>query len=200
MFNLPSLEYGYEDLAPSISGEIMALHHGKHHQTYVDKLNAALEEAPECKDRAIEDILAHLDSIPEGIRTAVRNNGGGHYNHSLFWKMMSPSGGGEPTGRLAESITSMYGSFDNFTKEFTDKAVSLFGSGWVWLESDLSISATPLQDNPIMNGLSMPLLGIDVWEHAYYLDYKNVRPEYVKAWWNVVNWSYVGEQFDKATA
>ena len=142
-----------------------------------------------------EDLLMDLSSVPESVRTAVRNNGGGHYNHSLFWQMMSPEGGGEPRGALADAITSKYGSFQSFVDEFTTKATNLFGSGWVWLESDLSITMTPLQDSPIMSGRSAPLLGLDVWEHAYYLDYKNVRVEYVKAWWGIVNWSYVQERF-----
>ena len=195
MFTLPSLPYDYDSLAPAISGDIMKLHHGKHHQTYVDKLNAAIEEAPELKGASIEDLLMDLSSVPESVRTAVRNNGGGHYNHSLFWQMMSPEGGGEARGALADAITSKYGSFQSFVDEFTTKATNLFGSGWVWLESDLSITMTPLQDSPIMSGRSAPLLGLDVWEHAYYLDYKNVRVEYVKAWWGIVNWSYVQERF-----
>jgi Fe-Mn family superoxide dismutase len=191
MFTLPELPYGYEALEPAISREVMQLHHGKHHQTYVDKLNAAVESAPELKDRSLEDLLSNLDQLPESVRTAVRNNGGGHYNHSLFWQWMSPGSGGEPDGELASRLSERYGSFQGFVDEFTAKALGVFGSGWVWLEPDLDIIATPLQDTPIMQGLPAPLLGLDVWEHAYYLDYKNVRADYVKAWWNVVDWSVV---------
>jgi Fe-Mn family superoxide dismutase len=191
MFTLPELPYGYEALEPAISREVMQLHHGKHHQTYVDKLNAAVESAPELKDRSLEDLLSNLDQLPESVRTAVRNNGGGHYNHSLFWQWMSPGSSGEPDGELASRLSERYGSFQGFVDEFTAKALGVFGSGWVWLEPDLDIIATPLQDTPIMQGLPAPLLGLDVWEHAYYLDYKNVRADYVKAWWNVVDWSVV---------
>lgn len=191
MFTLPSLPYEYDSLAPAISGDIMRLHHSKHHQTYVDKLNAAIEEAPELRGKSIEELLTNLASLPESVRIAVRNNGGGHYNHSLFWQMMSPDGGGEPQGALLEALNKEYGSFKGFVDEFTTKATSLFGSGWVWLESDLTITMAPLQDSPIMSGRPAPLLGLDVWEHAYYLDYKNVRADYVKAWWGVVNWSKV---------
>jgi Fe-Mn family superoxide dismutase len=191
MFTLPELPYGYEALEPAISREVMQLHHGKHHQTYVDKLNAAVESAPELKDRSLEDLLSNLDQLPESVRTAVQNNGGGHYNHSLFWQWMSPGSGGEPDGELASRLSERYGSFQGFVDEFTAKALGVFGSGWVWLEPDLDIIATPLQDTPIMQGLPAPLLGLDVWEHAYYLDYKNVRADYVKAWWNVVDWSVV---------
>jgi Fe-Mn family superoxide dismutase len=197
MFTLPELPYGYEALEPAISREVMQLHHGKHHQTYVDKLNAAVESAPELKDRSLEDLLSNLDQLPESVRTAVRNNGGGHYNHSLFWQWMSPGSSGEPDGELASRLSERYGSFQGFVDEFTAKALGVFGSGWVWLEPDLDIIATPLQDTPIMQGLPVPLLGLDVWEHAYYLDYKNVRADYVKAWWNVVNWSHVSEAYAK---
>ncbi len=195
MFTLPELPYDYEALAPAISGEIMKLHHGKHHQTYVDKLNAAIEEAPELKDRSIENLISDLRSVPESVRLAVRNNGGGHYNHSLFWQWMSPDGGGEPEGELAAAITEKFGSFQDFVDEFTTKAAGLFGSGWVWLMPDMEIITTANQDNPIMEGKPTPILGLDVWEHAYYLDYKNVRPDYVKAWWDVVNWRFVGERY-----
>lgn len=191
MFTLPELPYDYEALEPAIGREIMQLHHGKHHQTYVDKLNAAIESAPELKGRAIDELLLNLEQLPESVRTAIRNHGGGHYNHSLFWQGMSPSGGGEPSGELAKHLTDRYGSFQGFVDEFTTKALGVFGSGWVWLQPDLGIITTPNQDTPIMQGLPAPLLGLDVWEHAYYLDYKNKRDDYVKAWWNVVNWASV---------
>lgn len=195
MFTVPELTYDYEALAPAISGDIMRLHHSKHHQTYVDKLNAAIEEAPELKGKSLEELLSHLDAVPESVRTAVRNNGGGHYNHSLFWQWMLPDGGGEPSGSLAEAINMKYGSFQGFVDEFTAKAVGVFGSGWVWLMPDLSITTTPNQDTPIMDGQPAPILGLDVWEHAYYLDYKNVRPDYVGAWWGVVDWAKVESDY-----
>lgn len=195
MFTLPELAYGYEGLEPAISREIMELHHSKHHQTYIDKLNAAIDQAPELAGKTIEGLLSHLESVPESVRTAVRNNGGGHYNHSLFWTWMSPSGGGEPNGKLAEAINDRYGSFQEFIDEFTTSATGVFGSGWVWLMPDMEIVATPLQDNPIMQGKPVPILGLDVWEHAYYLDYKNVRPEYIKAWWGVVDWDKVESDY-----
>ena len=194
MFTVPALSYGYDALEPAISGDIMRLHHDKHHQAYVDKLNAAIENAPELKDRSLDDLLTSLDSLPESVRTAVRNNGGGHYNHGLFWQMMAPQAGGEPTGELAAKIAERYGSFQGFVDEFTTKATGLFGSGWAWLMPNMDIITTPNQDTPIMQGLPAPLLGLDVWEHAYYLDYKNVRPDYITAWWNVVNWEFVAER------
>ena len=197
MFTLPELSYSYEALEPAISADIMELHHSKHHQTYVDKLNAAIEEAPELEGKTIEELLANLSSAPESVRTAVRNNGGGHYNHSLFWQWMSPDGGGEPSGALAEAINEKYGSFQEFVDAFSAEAAGVFGSGWVWLMPDMSIETTPNQDNPIMEGKPAPILGLDVWEHAYYLDYKNVRPDYVKAWWNVVSWARVVELYDR---
>jgi Fe-Mn family superoxide dismutase len=195
MFTLPELPYGYKALEPVISGEIMELHHSKHHQTYVDKLNDALKTAQELEERSIEELLTDLSNVPDSIRTAVRNNGGGHYNHSLFWQWMSPDGGGEPTGALAEAINGKYGSFQGLVDEFTTKATGVFGSGWVWLLPDMEIMTTPNQDNPIMEGKPVPILGLDVWEHAYYLDYKNVRADYIAAWWNVVNWSRVAELY-----
>ena len=197
MFTLPELSYSYQALEPAISADIMELHHSKHHQTYVDKLNAAIEEAPELEGKSIEELLANLSSAPESVRAAVRNNGGGHYNHSLFWQWMSPDGGGEPSGALAEAINEKYGSFQEFVDTFSAEAAGVFGSGWVWLMPDMSIETTPNQDNPIMEGKPAPILGLDVWEHAYYLDYKNVRPDYVKAWWNVVNWVRVVELYDR---
>jgi len=195
MFTVPALPYEYDALEPAISADIMRLHHDKHHQAYVDKLNAALANAPDLGERSIEDLLAHLDQLPEAIRAAVRNNGGGHYNHSLFWQWMSPNGGGEPTGALAEAIISAYGSFDAFVEKFTTEATGLFGSGWVWLMPNMDVITTANQDNPIMDGQPAPLLGLDVWEHAYYLDYKNVRPDYIKAWWDVVNWEKVASEY-----
>lgn len=195
MYTLPALEYAYDALGKYISKDIMELHHSKHHQTYIDKLNAALDEAPALKERPLESILTDLDSLPDSVRIAIRNNGGGHLNHSLFWQWMSPDGGGEPTGELASEIIAKYGSFQGFVDEFTKQALGVFGSGWAWLQPDLQIITTPNQDSPIMQGGQAPILGLDVWEHAYYLDYKNKRPDYVAAWWNVVNWSFVESKF-----
>jgi len=197
MFTLPNLPYDYDALGDYISKDIMALHHDKHHQTYVDKLNAALDNAPEFKEKSLEELVTSLDALPESVRTAVRNNGGGHYNHSLFWQWMTPNGGGEPTGELAAKITEKYGSFQGFVDQFSEKALGVFGSGWAWLEPDFSIVTTPNQDTPMLQGLAEPLLGLDVWEHAYYLDYKNARADYVKAWWNVVNWDFVNQRYLK---
>lgn len=191
MYTLPELGYDYGALGNYISKDIMQLHHDKHHQAYIDKLNLALDAHPDLKQRSLDDLLSNLESLPEAIRTAVRNQGGGHYNHSLFWQWMSPDGGGEPTGALATAITARYGSFQSFVDEFTTKSLGVFGSGWVWLQPNMDIITTPNQDTPINGGLEAPLLGLDVWEHAYYLDYKNKRDDYVKAWWNVVNWDFV---------
>ncbi|HEY0965034.1 MAG TPA: superoxide dismutase [Candidatus Saccharimonadales bacterium] len=195
MATLPDLLYNYDALGAYISADIMKLHHDKHHQTYVDKLNAALDQSPELKGESLEALLAKIDSLPEHVRLAIRNQGGGHYNHSLFWQWMSPSGGGEPTGELATVINEKYGSFQGFVDEFTTKSLGVFGSGWCWLQPDMEIITTPNQDTPIMLGKEAPLLGLDVWEHAYYLDYKNKRDDYVHAWWNVVNWDFVAERF-----
>lgn len=197
MFTLPALGYAYDALEDYISKDIMELHHTKHHQTYVDKLNAALAEYPDLQSKAIVSLLKDLDTIPEAIRTAVRNHGGGHYNHSLFWQCMAPNAGGTPTGSLAADIAQKYGSFDAFKEEFNKKAASVFGSGWVWLMPDLEILTSPNQDSPLMNGGAEPILGLDVWEHAYYLDYKNKRDEYAQAWWNVVNWDFVASRYGK---
>lgn len=194
MYTLPTLNYGYDQLGQYISKDIMELHHSKHHQTYVDKLNAALDQAPALKERPIESLLTSLDTLPEEVRTAIRNHGGGHYNHTLFWQWMSPSGGGEPTGDLAEKITTKYGNFQTFVDEFTAKSLAVFGSGWCWLQPDLEILTTPNQDTPIMQGKAAPILGLDVWEHAYYLDYKNKRDDYIAAWWHVVDWNFVAER------
>lgn len=195
MFTLPELGYEYGALGPVISADTMKLHHSKHHQTYVDKLNAALEKAPETQGKTIEEILIDVDSLPEDVRNAVRNNGGGHYNHSLFWKVMTP-GGSQPSTELLGKINEEYGDFDTFKNNFKQAALGVFGSGWVWLLPDLSIEVSPLQDSPIMKGIS-PILGLDVWEHAYYLDYQNRRPEYIDSWWGVVNWQYVADQLNK---
>lgn len=193
-FTLPELGYDYGALGTYISADIMRLHHDNHHQTYVDKLNAALATAPGFEEYSLEDLISHLDTLPDGIRSAVRNNGGGHYNHSLFWQFMSPDGGGEPTGALKDQLIAKYGTFQEFIDTFSNEATSLFGSGWVWLQPDLSIIKSPLQDSPLMNGLPAPLLGLDVWEHAYYLDYTYKRADYIKAWWNTVDWNFVGSR------
>lgn len=195
MFSVPTLPYGYDALEDVISKDIMELHHDKHHQAYVDKLNAAIETHPELTGRSVEDLLRGLNELPEDIRTSVRNNGGGHYNHCLFWLWMSPSGGGQPKGELLEALLQRYGSFESFVDEFTTKAVGLFGSGWVWLQPSMDIITTPDQDSLLSSGGEEPILGLDVWEHAYYLDYKNHRDEYVKRWWNIVNWDVVTERF-----
>ncbi len=195
MFILPDLKYGYDSLESNISEEIMRLHHQKHHQTYIDKLNAALGAYPDLQAKTIEELLSSIDRIPESIRTAVRNHGGGHYNHSLFWECMSPNGGGEPSGEVAELIIVKYGSFESFKEEFTSKALTLFGSGWVWLQPNMEIVTSPNQDNPMMFGGLEPLMGLDVWEHAYYLDYKNKRDEYINNWWNIVDWMFVEERY-----
>lgn len=199
MYTLPRLNYEYDALGKYISGDIMQLHHSKHHQAYVDKLNMALEKVPASNEHSLETLLSSLDTLPKEVQTAVRNNGGGHYNHSLFWQWMSPGGGGEPTGQVAKSIIDKYGSFQKFVDEFTTKSLSVFGSGWCWLQSDMEIITTSNQDTPIMTGQPEPLLGLDVWEHAYYLDYKNKRDDYIAAWWNVVDWKFVGERYKGVT-
>ncbi len=183
---LPALPYAYDALTPVISAEIMELHHSKHHQTYVDKLNTALEPYQEFREKSIEELLGNIATLPQEIQVAVRNNGGGHYNHSLFWQWMSPTPT-EPSQELADALSARYGSVEAFKDAFGAAALGVFGSGWVWLLPDLTIETSPNQDSPIMRGLK-PLLGLDVWEHAYYLDYRNVRADYVKAWWQVVNW------------
>ncbi len=195
MHTLPDLDYAYDALAPHISEAIMKLHHQNHHQTYVDKLNAALESAPELADVPLQELLARLDDVPENIRKIVRDDGGGHYNHSQFWKWLSPNGGGEPTGALADGLIGAYGSFQAFIDSFDAQATGLFGSGWVWLMPDLTIQTTPNQDSPLMAGGPAPILGLDVWEHAYYLDYTYKRADYIKAWWNVVNWREVESRY-----
>lgn len=197
-FTLPPLPYPYDALEPHIDEATMKLHHGKHHQAYVDKLNAAIA-ASEWESKSLDEIMVSLDKVPDKIKAAVRNNGGGHYNHSLFWQWMSPTGGGEPTGKVAEAIISKFGSFAKFKEEFEAAGMSRFGSGWVWLIQDggeLSIVTTPYQDCPVSEGKKV-LLGNDLWEHAYYLKYQNRRPEYLAAWWNVVNWNKVTELFNQ---
>ncbi|OUM86872.1 MAG: superoxide dismutase [Bacillus thermozeamaize] len=197
---LPALPYAFDALEPHIDAQTMEIHHGRHHATYVNNLNAALEGHPELQQKSVEELISDLNSIPESIRTAVRNNGGGHANHSLFWEIMSPQGGGAPTGALAEDINKTFGSFEKFKEEFTKAATGRFGSGWAWLVVDggkLAVMSTPNQDNPLMEGKT-PILGLDVWEHAYYLKYQNRRPDYIAAWWNVVNWDAVNERYAKA--
>ncbi len=196
---LPDLPYAYDALEPHIDARTMEIHHTKHHQGYVDKLNAALEKHPDLQDTTVEELVADLDAVPEVIRTAVRNNGGGHVNHSLFWDILSPKGG-EPSGALKEALEKAFGSIDAFKERFESEALTRFGSGWAWLTVDggtPEILSTPNQDNPISQGKT-PILGLDVWEHAYYLQYQNKRPDYVKAFWNVVNWSEVGKRFEEA--
>jgi Fe-Mn family superoxide dismutase len=198
-FEVPPLPYAPDALEPHIDAQTMTLHHDKHHQAYVDKLNAALE-GTEHADRPIEDIIADLDSIPEDKRTAVRNQGGGHLNHSLFWPSMSQDGGGAPDGDLGGAIDAAFGSFDDFKEKFEAAGAGQFGSGWAWLVVDggsLAVTSTPNQDNPISAGKT-PLLGNDVWEHAYYLKYQNRRPEYLKAWWDTVDWTEVGRRYGAA--
>lgn len=195
---LPELPYGYADLAPVISEEIMQLHHGKHHAAYVAKLNEALDNHPELFAKTVEELLQDLDAVPEDIRMAVKNHGGGHVNHSFFWQIMKPNGGGAPSGELADAIKNTFGDFSQFQTQFNDEGVKRFGSGWVWLvknkEGGLQIMSTQNQDSPLSQGLT-PILGNDVWEHAYYLQYKNVRADYLKAWWQVVNWEEAGKRF-----
>jgi Fe-Mn family superoxide dismutase len=195
-YEVPPLPYDYAALEPHIDEATMRVHHDKHHQAYVDKVNGALE-GTEWDGRPIEDVLRDLSSLPADKRTVVRNNGGGHYNHSLFWESMSPDGGGEPDGPLREAIDAAFGSFDDFKAKMKDTGVNQFGSGWSWLVHDgsgLAVVGTPNQDNPISEG-STPLLGVDVWEHSYYLKYQNRRPDYIDAWWNVVNWPKVAERY-----
>ena len=197
-FELPQLPYAYDALEPHIDKETMNIHHTKHHNTYVTNLNNALQGQDELLSKSVEDLISNLDAVPEAARTAVRNNGGGHANHSLFWKLLSPNGGGEPTGALADAINSKFGSFDKFKEDFAAAAAGRFGSGWAWLvlnNGALEITSTPNQDNPIMEGKT-PLLGLDVWEHAYYLNYQNRRPDYIKAFWNVVNWDEVSKLYE----
>ncbi|HEY7892742.1 MAG TPA: superoxide dismutase [Solirubrobacteraceae bacterium] len=199
-YSVPALPYAYDALEPHIDKATMEFHHDKHHQAYVDKVNAALADTP-LADTPIEEVLRDLTQVPEDKRTAVRNNGGGHYNHTLFWENMSPNGGGEPDGGLAQAIDSAFGSFADFQAKLKETGVNQFGSGWAWLVLDgsgLSIVGSANQDNPISGGKT-PLLGVDVWEHSYYLKYQNRRPDYIDAWWNVVNWPKVAERFTSAS-
>jgi Fe-Mn family superoxide dismutase len=198
-YEVPPLPYDYGALEPHIDEQTMRIHHDKHHQTYVDKANAALD-GTEWADRPIEEVLQSLDALPEDKRTVVRNNGGGHYNHTLFWEIMGPDGGGQPEGALADAIDETFGGFDALKQQISDAAVNRFGSGWAWLVWDgstLRVTSTPNQDPPLVERQT-PILGIDVWEHAYYLKYQNRRPEYIQAWWNVVNWAKVAERLTLA--
>ena len=197
-FQLPDLPYGFDALEPHIDTATMQIHHGKHHQAYVNNLNAAIEKAPEIANKSLDDLLRGLNDVPEAVRTAVRNNGGGHWNHSMFWKWMAPNAGGEPGGNIGKAIKDSFGGFDKFKEQWSAAGAGRFGSGWVWLMNDggkLSITSSPNQDNPLMEGKSAPILGLDVWEHAYYLRYQNKRPDYITAWWNVVNWDEVESGF-----
>ena len=200
--SLPSLPYAFDALEPSIDAQTMQIHHGKHHQAYVNNLNAAIEKAPELASKSLEDLIANLNAVPEAVRGAVRNNGGGHWNHSFFWQVMSPNAGGEPSGALGAAIDHAFGDFAKFKEQFNAAGVGRFGSGWAWLLRDgntLAIASSPNQDNPIMDGKKPGdvLLGVDVWEHAYYLKYQNRRPDYLNAWWNVVNWREVEKRFGR---
>ncbi len=200
-FTLPALPYSDDALEPHVDGRTMGIHHDKHHAGYTNNLNKALEGNPDLEGKSIGEILGNLNGVPEGIRTAVRNNGGGFANHSLFWTVMSPDGGGEPGGELADAVNEAFGSFENFKDNFGKAAMTRFGSGWAWLYVDgngkLAVTSTPNQDTPLMDGLT-PILGLDVWEHAYYLNYQNRRGDYIAAWWNVVNWAQVGANYAAA--
>ena len=200
-FELEPLPYAYNALEPYIDEETMHLHHDKHAQAYVNNLNAAIQNAPEFGSIDIEDLMRRINDVPENIRIAVRNNGGGHANHSMFWKIMTPNGGGNPTGPIAEAINQAFGSFDAFKAAFNDAGLKRFGSGWTWLVADqngkLSVISTANQDSPLMDGF-YPIMGNDVWEHAYYLKYKNMRGDYLNAWWNVVNWDEINRRYQKA--
>lgn len=197
MFTLPELGYAYDALEPYIDAKTMEIHHTKHHKAYIDNLNAALEKHPEWADKSLKEILTNIESVPEDIRIAVRNNAGGHYNHSLFWKLLKKNNGAKPTGELLKSIERDFGSFEKFQEMFETAAKTRFGSGWAWLVMDkngkLSIISTPNQDSPIMDGF-FPLLGLDVWEHAYYLQYQNRRPDYIKEFWNIIDWDAVASR------
>lgn len=198
-YELPALPYAFDALEPHIDAKTMEIHHDRHHATYVNNLNAALE-GQNIEDQSIESLVANLNSLPESIRTAVRNNGGGHANHSFFWQILSPNGGGAPTGEIAKAIDDTFGSFDELKKQFADAAVKRFGSGWAWLvvqDGKLSVTSTANQDSPLTDGAT-PVLGLDVWEHAYYLNYQNKRPDYINAFWNVVNWEEVNKRYQAA--
>ncbi len=200
-FEVPPLTYDYNALEPYIDEQTMHLHHDKHHAAYVTNLNTALEGQSQLTSMSVEDILRHINDVPETVRTAVRNNGGGHSNHSMFWAIMKPNGGGQPGGALAQAISDTFGGFDTFKKQFNDAGVKRFGSGWAWLVADqsgkLSVISTANQDSPLMDGL-FPVMGNDVWEHAYYLKYQNRRADYLEAWWNVVNWDEIAKRYEQA--
>ncbi len=199
-FTVPALDYAYDALEPTIDKETMTLHHDKHHAAYVNNLNAAIEKHPELANKSAEELIKDLAAVPDDIRGAVRNNGGGHVNHSMFWTIMGPGGGGDPKGALGDAIKSTFGDFETFKTQFNDAGVKQFGSGWAWLVlagGKLLITSTANQDNPMSAG-QVPIMGNDVWEHAYYLKYQNRRPDYLKAWWNVVNWDAIGKRFDAA--
>jgi len=197
---LPPLPYAFDALEPHIDAQTMQIHHDKHHATYVTKLNEALDKEPGLGDKKLEDLLRGINEVPESIRGAVKNHGGGHHNHSLFWEVMGPNGGGDPSGDVGEAITRDFGGFSAFKEKLTNAAANQFGSGWGWLVADngkLDVIARPNQDSPLMEGKT-PLLGVDVWEHAYYLRYQNKRPDYLAAWWNTINWQAVNDRFRKA--
>ena len=201
---LPNLSYSVDALEPHIDARTMEIHHGKHHQTYINNLNAALESNPDLSAKSVDDLISDLSQVPENIRGAVRNNGGGHSNHSFFWQVISPSGGGVPVGSLNDAITSAFGSFDAFKDAFTKAALTRFGSGWAWLiksGDSVAVTSTPNQDSPLMEGIAdatgTPLIGLDVWEHAYYLNYQNRRPDYISAFWNIVDWERANALFEK---
>jgi Fe-Mn family superoxide dismutase len=197
-YTLPPLPYDYAALEPHVDAKTMEIHYTKHHQTYITNLNNALKDHPDLQGKTIEDLISHLDAVPEAIRAAVRNNGGGHANHSLFWQLMKPGGGGEPNGALAQAITAELGGFPAFKEAFGKAGLTRFGSGWAWLvagkDGKLTVTSSPNQDSPIMDGLT-PLLGLDVWEHAYYLKYQNRRADYITAWWNTLNWDEIGRRY-----
>jgi superoxide dismutase, Fe-Mn family len=196
-FTLPSLPYDFAALEPHIDAKTMEIHHGKHHQTYVNNLNGAIEKAPELASKSLDDLMRNVNTLPEAVRTPIRNNGGGHWNHSMFWQIMAPKSGGEPGGNLGAAIKTTFGDFAKFRELFSAAGVGRFGSGWAWLINSggkLSITSTPNQDNPLMEG-QKAIMGLDVWEHAYYLKYQNRRPDYISAWWNVVNWKEVEKRF-----
>ncbi|MBM7645770.1 Fe-Mn family superoxide dismutase [Scopulibacillus daqui] len=197
---LPDLPYDYNALEPHIDEQTMRIHHDKHHGTYVSKLNAALDGKDNLASQSVEDLLRNINDVPEDIRTAVRNNGGGHANHTFFWQILSPNGGGNPTGAIADAINAKFGSFEDFKAKFAEVAAGRFGSGWAWLavnNGELELYSTPNQDSPLMEGKT-PVLGLDVWEHAYYLKYQNKRPDYINAFWNVVNWDEVNKRYEAA--
>jgi Fe-Mn family superoxide dismutase len=202
-FTLPPLPYDYAALEPNIDARTMEIHHTKHHQGYVNNLNAAIDKAPALQGKSLDDLMRGLAAVPEAVRTAVRNNGGGHWNHSMFWTIMGPKAGGEPGGALGTAIASAFGDFAKFREQFNAAGLGRFGSGWAWLVADgagaLSIMSTPNQDNPLMEG-KYPVMGVDVWEHAYYLHYQNRRGDYLNAWWNVVNWAEVAKRYEARAA